>query len=366
MSNNIHIKLFLPNDEIRRFVLPAKTGLNDFQVFVVTKLVPALANTPLDLSYNDDEGDWVRVTIEEEWQEAIRLGVNKQALRVRIAKSAAAKKPAAEKKKPAEEKKHCHGDWKQRCQQPHQQHWGQWLNMAQECIPQLLEQVTQPQQQQQQVVHQHVVCDGCDERGIRGIRHKCLVCPDFDLCSQCFNAKNDIHDPTHAFTTIEHPFQSKLNNFISNLCDQAAKMQQQQDAAPASKPATPIVPVQQVAPTVQQPIVVEQQQQPTLASTMDSSFVDIAPATVVPKVSIVQPVLPTIVNNKPATPIVAQPSAPVLNQAPIVEDEKPNTQFAQEHKILSAMGFTNFKVNEHFLQLHKGSVPKVLDALLSL
>ena len=34
------------------------------------------------------------------------------------------------------------------------------------------------------VVHFNIYCDHCD-RGISGIRYKCIQCEDYDLCSEC-------------------------------------------------------------------------------------------------------------------------------------------------------------------------------------
>jgi len=55
-------------------------------------------------------------------------------------------------------------------------------------------------------VHPGVVCDGCNG-GIAGIRYKCSVCADFDLCQTC-EAKGGIHDPTHPFLKMSKPLQS--------------------------------------------------------------------------------------------------------------------------------------------------------------
>jgi Zinc finger, ZZ type len=45
-------------------------------------------------------------------------------------------------------------------------------------------------------------CDGCGVRGIHGIRFKCLVCPDFDLCSKCYDAGKH---SDHSFNRFDSP-----------------------------------------------------------------------------------------------------------------------------------------------------------------
>lgn len=49
-------------------------------------------------------------------------------------------------------------------------------------------------------MHEGVTCDGCGTRPIVGVRYKCGVCEDFDLCAHCEAAV--AHDETHAFLKI--------------------------------------------------------------------------------------------------------------------------------------------------------------------
>ncbi|KAI5121307.1 hypothetical protein M0805_003775 [Coniferiporia weirii] len=53
------------------------------------------------------------------------------------------------------------------------------------------------------LIHVGVVCDSCQETVI-GHRHKCLDCPDFDLCDDCFPNASSEHGP-HEFVTIQEP-----------------------------------------------------------------------------------------------------------------------------------------------------------------
>lgn len=50
-------------------------------------------------------------------------------------------------------------------------------------------------EENQAVIHRHVTCDECGAFPITGIRYKCAVCPDFDVCEKC-----------EAISTHDHPF----------------------------------------------------------------------------------------------------------------------------------------------------------------
>ncbi|KAJ7631253.1 hypothetical protein FB45DRAFT_917981 [Roridomyces roridus] len=55
------------------------------------------------------------------------------------------------------------------------------------------------------VIHRGVVCDICDDV-IEGIRHKCLDCPDYDLCTQCITSGGaERHNAFHEFLEIKEP-----------------------------------------------------------------------------------------------------------------------------------------------------------------
>ncbi|KAI9462409.1 hypothetical protein BJY52DRAFT_1116259 [Lactarius psammicola] len=57
------------------------------------------------------------------------------------------------------------------------------------------------------VVHSNIICDLCKDV-IIGVRHKCLDCPDFDLCSSCLSVQPSnigFHSRTHDLFAIEEP-----------------------------------------------------------------------------------------------------------------------------------------------------------------
>lgn len=55
-----------------------------------------------------------------------------------------------------------------------------------------------------QVEHLGVICDGCQARDFRGIRYRCLVCLDYDLCEGCFARRDSIHQG-HRFEELRQP-----------------------------------------------------------------------------------------------------------------------------------------------------------------
>ncbi|KAG8701295.1 hypothetical protein FRC08_004177, partial [Ceratobasidium sp. 394] len=59
------------------------------------------------------------------------------------------------------------------------------------------------------VVHR-AWCDGCSER-IRGVRHKCLDCEDFDFCDTCIGAK-DHFNGQHQFYALVQPGEVVVRN----------------------------------------------------------------------------------------------------------------------------------------------------------
>merc|ERR1711924_43542 len=56
------------------------------------------------------------------------------------------------------------------------------------------------------LVHEGVVCDGCQMQPLKGLRFKCQDCPDYDLCGECFARKDSVHggeNSTHQFERIQ-------------------------------------------------------------------------------------------------------------------------------------------------------------------
>lgn len=52
--------------------------------------------------------------------------------------------------------------------------------------------------------HVGIVCDGC-QGAIYGVRYKCSVCPDYDLCQACESKEPSVHDAAHPLLKMARP-----------------------------------------------------------------------------------------------------------------------------------------------------------------
>lgn len=62
------------------------------------------------------------------------------------------------------------------------------------------------------VVHDGITCDGCNEGPIIGIRYKCTMCYDYDLCAICEEKLNHAHPMVKLRTPMRLGAQGLLNN----------------------------------------------------------------------------------------------------------------------------------------------------------
>ncbi|XP_068134200.1 sequestosome-1 [Hyperolius riggenbachi] len=125
--------------EIRRFALELSSGPRcELLSRKVTEVFQSLRGSSFQMFYRDEEGDLVAFSTDEELNMGLEL-LNEGVFRLYI-----------------KERKDC--------KREHRGHCGQ--------------------ETPQNVVHPNVTCDGC-EGPVVGNRYKCLICPDYDLCSTC-------------------------------------------------------------------------------------------------------------------------------------------------------------------------------------
>ena len=74
-------------------------------------------------------------------------------------------------------------------------------------------------------VHQSIECDACGKNPIQGVRFKCAICPDYDLCEDC--EKKGVH-PEHAMIKIRKPSMAPAKIVCQMNNSQQAPNQQQQ------------------------------------------------------------------------------------------------------------------------------------------
>ncbi|KZT27712.1 hypothetical protein NEOLEDRAFT_1130794 [Neolentinus lepideus HHB14362 ss-1] len=99
------------------------------------------------------------------------------------------------------------------------------------------------------VIHRDVVCDACDQIVV-GVRHKCLDCPDYDLCTPCMNSGSaEAHDPFHEFLDIKEPGRVVVHNVFSGNEESAGiPADTRRASSPSQRTPAPVVarPAEQV------------------------------------------------------------------------------------------------------------------------
>jgi next-to-BRCA1 protein 1 len=93
-------------------------------------------------------------------------------------------------------------------------------------------------------IHRGILCDSCNVT-IAGVRHKCLDCRDFDLCTTCISGgaiERMDHNPFHQFYEINTPGRVVVHNVYSGVGENTAS------APRAAHHAAPVPPPAPVAP----------------------------------------------------------------------------------------------------------------------
>lgn len=191
-----------PN-EIRRFPVDISSGKDYFKDTKdkIMQLYPSLSSGNFSLFWQDPDGDRISFSTTEEMKDAITY-VSDGVLRVYIQEPMDQSEPAAVPPQP---------------QKPQQQSSSRPTPQAADGGPQKPEQAPKPGPKPEGPLHIGVTCDGC-EGPVVGIRYKCCVCPDYDLCEVCEGkGKHSEHDMFKITTPRANPmsfFPPHLNRYI--------------------------------------------------------------------------------------------------------------------------------------------------------
>lgn len=182
--------------EIRRVTLANEEarGLSSYASFIafLKELFPQLSDSTISLFWNDDDGDKITVSSDLEFKEAVRFMSGQKSLRFEVAPTSQSSKPA--------------------------------IRTFGEVVP----------------IHRGIICDECGMNPIRGIRYKCTVRNDFDLCETCEAKKRQpypmvkITDPDHHPSALFYAFQEQEDRTRGNCpwrrggCRRWQQQQQQQ------------------------------------------------------------------------------------------------------------------------------------------
>ncbi|KIM47460.1 hypothetical protein M413DRAFT_22123 [Hebeloma cylindrosporum] len=94
------------------------------------------------------------------------------------------------------------------------------------------------------VVHMGIICDMCGDT-VKGVRHKCLDCPDYDLCTTCISGgAAEAHNPFHEFFDVNEPGKVIVHTVFSGNGEREAA------GGHSRRPSVPVQPAAVAEPVV--------------------------------------------------------------------------------------------------------------------
>jgi hypothetical protein len=214
------------NGDIRRIPIPGEDL--DFEMLLMkVSLATQLPTGQIVLKYLDDDEDHVTMSCDEDLLDAVELNKNKKSVRLFVSKGDGMRLSRMSSRLNGDKSVIVFNDFDKKEEDLEKMIDSDEENISDiskdgktksaafvDFFNQVIEDVTEigileenenlvvEEKKENVVVHDGIMCDVCKVHPIVGVRYKCVICNDFDLCSKC-EATENAHPSGHALLKIK-------------------------------------------------------------------------------------------------------------------------------------------------------------------